>query len=215
MGRAWYGATAAGPAGIFPLAPDEIRLWRLAVGHLPTETLMAVLPPEEQTQCRHLHFGTGRWLLRQVLGGLLGRSPRSLRLAFTAAGKPYLPHSPLRFNLTHSRSLVLLAVTAAGEVGIDVEWSGRPTAIARLARRFFDDGEQQWLAQHGAADFWAMWTCKEARAKLRGESLGSHLGFSTVPIVRGWRMGQTTVTVDGDTFEALTPWPDYVAVLAW
>ncbi|HAN45651.1 MAG TPA: hypothetical protein DCQ32_03765 [Cyanobacteria bacterium UBA8156] len=215
MGRIWYGATATGPAGIGPLAPGEIRLWRLAVGYLPTETLLAVLPPEEQTLCPHLHFGTGRWLLRQVLGGLLGCHPLALRLAYTAAGKPYLPHSPLQFNLTHSRSLVLLAVTANGAVGIDVEWSGRPTDIARLARRFFDEAERQWLAQHGPADFWAMWTCKEARAKLRGESLGSHLGFPTVPILQAWQTGQATVTVHGDTFEALAPHPEYVAVLAW
>jgi len=215
MGRVWHDVTAAGPAGLSPLAPGEIRLWRLAVGYLPTETVMAVLPPEEQTLCPHLRFGTGRWLLRQVLGGLLGCHPSSLRLAYTAAGKPYLPQCPLQFNLTHSRSLVLLAVAAGTAVGIDVEWSGRPTDISRLAQRFFDPGEQRWLAQNGPADFWAMWTCKEARAKLRGESLGSHLDFPTVPILQGWQTGQATVTVDGDTFEALAPWPDYVGALAW
>ncbi|MGQ9865384.1 MAG: 4'-phosphopantetheinyl transferase family protein [Pseudanabaenaceae cyanobacterium] len=215
MGRVWHDVTAAGPAGLGPLAPGEIRLWRLAVGYLPTETLREVLPPAEQIRCPHLHFGTGRWLLRQVLGGLLGCHPFALRFAYTAAGKPYLPNQPLRFNLTHSRGMVLLAVTAQGEVGIDVEWSGRPVAVTRLAQRFFPEEEQAWLKRYDPADFWAMWTCKEAYAKLRGESLGSCLRWSTVSILQRWQAGQTTAELDGVLFEALVPHPEYRGVLAW
>ncbi|MFQ3679688.1 MAG: 4'-phosphopantetheinyl transferase superfamily protein [Pseudanabaenaceae cyanobacterium] len=215
MGRIWYDVTSVGPAGLFPLQPGEVRLWRLTVGCLLPTTLMAGLPETEQALGPNLHFGTGRWLLRQVLGGLLGCDPMTFRFAYTAAGKPYLPGSSLRFNLTHSRSLVLLAVTRDGEVGIDVEWSSRAAAVARLAGRFFDEAEQAWLRQHDPGDFWAMWTCKEAYAKLQGESLGSYLRFPTVPILRAWQSGQIRPQRDGVTFEALTPQPGYVATLAW
>lgn len=88
--------------------------------------------------------------LREILGRYLGMPADELRFEAGQYGKPRLaaPAGNVEFNLSHSRSLALVAV-ARHEVGVDVEWirSKRPV------------------------DFYRGWADREARVKFFGTGL--------------------------------------------
>lgn len=106
-----------------------------------------------------------RGALRVLLARYLDADPRELRFVLGDHGKPRLeseqpetwreggsgPDEDLRFNLSHSGELMLLAVTEGREVGVDVE-RGR----ARYT-----------------AEFLRAWTTREATVKCLGSGLVS------------------------------------------
>lgn len=106
------------------------------------------------------------------------------------AGKPRLAGasrtSDLRFNLSHCRSLVAVAVSTGREVGIDVEPVARPVPSAMdLATRYFTARESAGLAaiaDPGARQrrFLSLWTAKEALIKATGRGLA--LGLDTFDV---------------------------------
>lgn len=102
-----------------------------------------------------------RWALRQVLGRYLGGEPAGIELRFGSRGKPMLaaPNSPLRFNLSHSGELALIAIAGEREVGVDVEVIGTKPG-----------------------DFYAEWTRREAIAKCHGAGLGAPLPDAAVAV---------------------------------
>lgn len=92
-------------------------------------------------------------------------------VARRADGKPFFPDFPdLRFNLSHSGPLALCALSDK-PVGCDIE-GVRPRS-PRLPRYALSDGEFQWFQNRGAnwADFYTLWTLKEARVKCTGQGL--------------------------------------------
>jgi 4'-phosphopantetheinyl transferase len=98
-------------------------------------------------------WAASRWALRAALAGYLGVDPVAVALRAGRRGKPALAgDSPLRFSLSHSGALALIAVASGREVGVDVERIGlRPAA-------FYDE-----------------WTSREAAAKCFGGGLGEPL----------------------------------------
>jgi 4'-phosphopantetheinyl transferase len=61
--------------------------------------------------------------LREILARYLDEDPAGIELRRGAHGKPELadPSSPLRFNLSHSGDLALVAITQGREVGVDIQ----------------------------------------------------------------------------------------------
>jgi 4'-phosphopantetheinyl transferase len=98
---------------------------------------------------------SARWALRGVLARYHEREPAQIELRCGDRGKPMLAASEesLRFNLSHSDDLALIAVAHGREVGVDVERIG--------ARR--------------PAEFYAAWARREAIAKCHGVGLGAPL----------------------------------------
>jgi phosphopantetheinyl transferase len=101
-------------------------------------------------------WARSRGVLRALLGRYLACDPRELRFALGPHGKPALDREgekiddgeDLRFNLSHSGGLALVAVTAGLEVGIDIE-RARP----RYTAEFLHD-----------------WVVQEAVFKCRGDN---------------------------------------------
>ena len=91
--------------------------------------------------------------------------PRALR---TPNGKPYLPDSPIRFNVSHSHQLTLIAVTYEVEVGVDLERIRALPDYRAIAERYFPPGE---AALTGEIDFFRRWTRFEAVLKAQGVGL--------------------------------------------
>lgn len=103
-----------------------------------------------------------RWALREVLGRYLERDPAAIELRFGERGKPMLadPGASLRFNLSHSGELALVAISEEREVGVDVQLIGsRP------------------------AQFYAGWAEREAIAKCHGTGLWAPLPDAAVSVV--------------------------------
>ncbi len=145
-----------------PTAPpaSEIHVWQADLnrgGWPPREWLpaterdraAAIVRPESRRR-----WVASRWALRGVLCRYLARPPAEIELRCGEHGKPALAESmpALRFNLSHSGELALIAVGVGREIGVDVERVGaRPV------------------------EFYVEWTRREAVAKCLGTGLGTPL----------------------------------------
>lgn len=103
-----------------------------------------------------------RWALRTVLGRYLEQAPGKVELRFAKRGKLVLGATgeSLRFNLSHSGGLALIAVCDGREVGVDVE---------RIRSR-------------RPAEFYAAWTRREALAKCDGGGLLAPLPDAAIAV---------------------------------
>jgi 4'-phosphopantetheinyl transferase len=164
--------------------------------------------------------------LREMLGGRLGVPAHSLEIAADPGGKPCLAgcarDRDLRFNLSHSGELAVIAVAASREVGVDVERLRPLERAAAIAARFFTAAEASALAAVEAsrrdAEFLALWSAKEAYGKARGEGLSESLRHVSVgPVPAG--TGEPFTIVDAARasrrWSGLTvhPRPGYVGAL--
>lgn len=126
------------------------------------------------------------YTLSRILG-LLGQ-PLDLELYYGEKGKPYLKDSPFYFNLSHSGSYVVCALSGQ-EVGVDIQQYKR-TDIVRLADRFYSAEEKEAMkACHDRKEreqlFYQLWTRKEAYGKLTGEGIAAVIDRSVLPAMEG------------------------------
>ena len=134
-----------------------------------------------------LNFARGRWLLRRMLSDATGTRPTDWRFRPGAHGRPE-PLGPvdtahLSVNLSHTRRMVVAALSTAAPVGVDVEYDDRPAPV-HIARRFFAPDEcaaLDALAEPARSElFWRIWTLKEAWLKARGTGIAGFLASSSV-----------------------------------
>ena len=194
------------------LQPGEVHLWRVQLAEAHPRELAELLAPAEALRAQRFHFArdrerfiAGRGLLRVILGRYLDVDPGELRFALGAHGKPEIEGvcSALRFNLSHSGDLMLLAVTHARAVGIDLELIRENVPFQTLADYYFDP-EDAWQLRllrgpERAGKFYELWTSTEARLKASGRGLGE---------------GPRILEPDRWSLLALTPAAGYAAALA-
>lgn len=131
-----------------------------------------------------------RSALRGVLGRYLQVPPSSISFAYGEKGKPALLNAQnsldLRFNVSHSGSVGILAVTSGCEVGVDVETRQDVLEFMAVARRFFSPREYEALCQipEGLRQraFLRCWTRKESYVKALGEGLACSLKSFSVSV---------------------------------
>jgi 4'-phosphopantetheinyl transferase len=157
---------------------DEVHVRALDLSRPPGE-VGGLLPSGDlrRAERRGVRWANARAGLRELLGRYLDADPAGL--AIVENGKPRLdPPSPLRFNLSHSGDVAVVAVASEREVGVDVE-AVEDRDVARLARRMFLAAEQAAVAE--AADpllaYHRHWVAKEAFAKATGKGLASMRSF--------------------------------------
>ena len=143
-------------------------------------------------------FALCRAALRAVLCGRLGCRNEQLGFGASAHGKPYaLIHgaaAPVSFNVSHSGEHGLIALAAAGRLGVDVEERGPRRHLDELIRAVLGPAEQAELAlARGSCKlhlFFHLWTMKEALIKALG--LGLSLDMSRLEIPLAMRHGKRT-----------------------
>ncbi|HEY3840060.1 MAG TPA: 4'-phosphopantetheinyl transferase superfamily protein [Bryobacteraceae bacterium] len=170
---------------MLPLPDDEVHVWLIALpndGRVP-ESLEVHLSPEESGRAARFVFDRDRaryvvahTALRDILSAYTGDSPTAVALLAAEHGKPHLAdHPDIRFNLSHSSSWAMAAVSLGREVGVDIEWMRPERPTVDIAQRFFAPGEVSELMkipeEGRAAAFFACWSRKEAYIKARGEGL--------------------------------------------
>lgn len=166
--------------------PGGVDVWLVPPAPERLGAAWAVLSADERaraggfaTAALRADYVTAHAGLRAILAGYLGAEPGEL--AFTAGrwGKPALapPRHGLEFSLSHSAGLALVAVSAAGPVGVDLERIAAP--LDEIADLAFSPGEVAELAAaDGAARMrrsHALWCAKEAAAKAEGTGLAADL----------------------------------------
>jgi phosphopantetheinyl transferase len=107
-----------------------------------------------------------------------------LGVSASAEGKPLLPDLPqAHVSVTHSESVVAVAVSADTPIGADVELARaeRVAELRRIAQRWFAASEAAWLTLLDDAQlpewFTRVWTAKEA--------IGKAIGVGFAPALAG------------------------------
>jgi len=156
----------------------------------------SLLSDDERARAARFHFErdrrryiAGRAQLRLLLARYAGGRAEALDFDYGAFDKPFLAGAELHFNVSHSAETLLIAVTRAGEVGVDVEVLGRDLAREQIAERFFSPREVAVLRAlpfetQGTA-FLTCWTRKEAFIKARGDGLSLALDSFDVTLAPG------------------------------
>jgi 4'-phosphopantetheinyl transferase len=114
-------------------------------------------------------------LLRATLAAYLGQEADTVRIERNSAGKPFLADAALQFNLSHSGESLLIGLSRAQPLGVDIESGARTRPWLDLAQRFFTVDETAALAalpaERLARAFLELWSCKEAVLKAIGRGI--------------------------------------------
>jgi 4'-phosphopantetheinyl transferase len=183
------------------IVADQIHVWAWQFDNTPglpalEGAQIELLDAQELDRYHRFHFARDRARfaiahvnVRRILGAYLDQEPERIRFRTNSFGKPELvtegPH--LHFNLSHSRSMALLALSTQSELGIDVEdirpiepevaeSHFSPTELAALSSLEGD----AWLS-----GFYHCWTRKEAILKAEGVGLNLPLHSFDVSLIPG------------------------------
>jgi 4'-phosphopantetheinyl transferase len=140
-------------------------------------------------------FVVGRGLLRRLVGDATGMDPASIAFEPGPNGKPQLRElagikSGIDFNVSHSGGVVLIGISRAGAVGVDVEFIDPAFAasdeLLEMARDSFYSEEFRRIEQAGTErerllQFYRAWTRKEAVAKADGRGIASSVDYISSP----------------------------------
>jgi 4'-phosphopantetheinyl transferase len=227
------------------LSVDEVRAWIVDLdgGLAPGEDPMtaepgpelAILSDEERARASRFirarerrRFVRCRSALREILGRLLDEPPDALRFRTAAVGKPELDHTPdeyrpaLRFNVSHSAELGLIAVCRGREVGVDLERVRTITEAGRIVASFFSPSELAEFQEIPEAErplaFHRGWTRKEAVLKgfgmgLAGLSARHETGFGTTGLTARFTPATPSPRIDRWILWEAAPRPGFVAAL--
>lgn len=225
-------ASRPAESGRLGLEPRRVDVWRVRLdGPMPPDPEGTLSADERRRAASFLFprhrraFVRARASLRAILARYLGEGPEHLGFVLGPHGKPELadPKSALRFNLSHSGGLALLAVSRAREVGVDVE-ALRPVPDAEaIAERFFSPAESAALrllpTEQRLLAFFRCWTSKEAYLKAIGDGLAKPLDGFDVAVDPGAPARLLRVACDREearrwSLLALDAGPGYVATLS-
>jgi 4'-phosphopantetheinyl transferase len=179
------------------LGPDELHVWSLSFADAASLQDRFERQLDEAEWVRSRRFATdelrrrwaiGRGAVREILAGYLGIAARDVAIVLRPCaacggphGKPALapPADGLRFNVSHTGELLLVAVAPGREVGIDAEPVGRARPLASTAHSWLGDPESRALErvppQERERALLRLWTLKEAYLKAAGVGLNADL----------------------------------------
>jgi 4'-phosphopantetheinyl transferase len=229
--KVWAASAARGE-----IEPGEVHVWRvnLALPETGIPWHRTFLSPSEVERADRYYFDrdrnrftVARSVLRQLLGAYLHLAPRAVEFVYGPQGKPDVVSSQnsfqLRFNLSHSGELAVVAVSLDLELGIDVEQIKPDFAGLEIAKRFFSPEECARLERLPPSTrvdaFFDCWTRKEAYIKARGGGLSIPLDSFEVAFAPGEKPALLQVKGSHDEpsqwrFHALYPGAGYKSALA-
>jgi 4'-phosphopantetheinyl transferase len=170
------------------LPPDEVHVWIVEPEQIEDprllESYLRLLSPEERDKQRRFHFERHRRqylvshaLVRLTLSRYAPVKPEAWSFVTNEYGCPRVEGEGrgLRFNLSHTDGMAMVAVANNVDVGVDVENTDRPGETVALADRFFAPSEVAALraleVERQRERFFEYWTLKEAYIKARGMGL--------------------------------------------
>lgn len=203
------------------LAPDVVDVWTapLDVGDDELQEMLHRLSSGEQKRVAGLleeraarQTIVSRAMQRQLLASYVGGSPADIQFGMVAMGKPTLSRPNdigLQFNTTHSGDLVIIAVTAFREVGVDVERVKPLPRALKVSKRCFSAEEHDYLLSlpPGELDraFLSIWVKREGTAKARGDGVWRGLA--------SWKNGANESLAREFTVVPLDLGPEFVGVV--
>jgi 4'-phosphopantetheinyl transferase len=155
------------------VCPGKVDLWHVELDRLPV-TLREILSVRDWQEARQITpeseretFLQVRSAIRSLLAGYLPCAPEDLKFEQHAGGLHLsAPSSLLRFHHSHSANLLLVAVSFARQVGLDVEFMRDDLPFETLADCYFDPRDARQLRHLAHSDrirhFYQEWTSSEA-----------------------------------------------------
>jgi 4'-phosphopantetheinyl transferase len=172
------------------LAAHDVHVWwsplPASANELPT--LQATLSADEQERAARFVFDrhraeyvTARGLLRRLLGEYLGVPPHEVRFVYGSHGKPGLASpfhaTDLRFNVSHTQGLAVMALARGRDLGVDVERERADIDLLGVAHQVFPESHVAALRRLPLEQrqplFFTLWTLLEASVKATGAGLAS------------------------------------------
>lgn len=180
----------------------EIHVWRVSLAQTASclQSLQQTLSTDERTKADRFRFAkdrsqfiVSRGALRAILSRYLNISSHILRFDYNPYGKPSLivaqGGNTLRFNVSHSRGMALIAITKNLDIGVDIEGINPNFSCLEIAEKFFSPLENsvlRSLPEHlQATAFFTCWTRKEAYIKAVGKGLSIPLNQFDVSLAPG------------------------------
>jgi 4'-phosphopantetheinyl transferase len=226
----------AKPSETIAIGLGEVHVWRIGLTQ-PDQVIQRyrkLLAANEIERADRFYFvrdrnrfTVARGVLRQLLGTYLNLDPREVGFVYGPQGKPDLAEpqssSGIRFNLSHSGEIALLAISLNRDLGVDVEQIRADFATGEIATRFFSPEEclkLETIPPNQSADaFFNCWTRKEAYIKARGKGLSIPLDSFEVTLAPDEEAALLQVKTGDDNFSrwhfhALHPGSGYKAALA-
>jgi len=142
---------------------------------------------EIESKIQRFQYQRGRILLRRLLSFYLECAPENVLFRHNGNGKPSLMGRShrIRFNMTHTNNLLMVAVRRGGLLGIDAEILRDWDDLVEVAGQFFSAKELN-VMRSGTANtrhelFYRFWTGKEACVKALGKQT-SNLRFKRIDL---------------------------------
>lgn len=166
----------------------DVHLWQISLCVRPDEIPRLRCTLSSQEQHRAARFATDRLTrrfvvcraaTRSILADYAGQDAGQLEFSHTQYGKPALigPDATalVRFNVSHSADLAVLAVAWQREIGVDVEAIKPIMHMDQMVQRCLSPAEQRAFQNNKGANptklFLTYWTHKEAYLKAIGMGL--------------------------------------------
>lgn len=170
------------------ISRSELHIWRVDLDNVnyppQLKYLISLLSSEEIVCSERFIFERDRHcyqvkhsMKRLILANYLDCNPQCLRFEIGSHGKPALAklRNPLKiqFNISHSRDLVLIAITVEDSIGIDIEYNDEKLSIESLGEVVFSKLEKLIFSKLKSQEekkkaFFRCWTRKEAYLKAIG-----------------------------------------------
>jgi 4'-phosphopantetheinyl transferase len=192
----------------------KVDIWQIELDRVPVTLQQNLSALDLREAARIVSAGERevflkvRCALRSILAQYLRCADDAMEFEQQAGGLGLAsPSSLIRFNLSHSENLLLVAVTFARQVGIDVEFMRADLPFETLADYYFDPRDAHRLRHLGHSDrmrhFYQEWTSSEAsrrvvnHSKLAGDQSSRCCVLNFTP-VSGF---SAALAVEGEDFQ--------------
>jgi 4'-phosphopantetheinyl transferase len=175
------------------IAPASVGLSTVDIWYVDLEVsparlaeLSQYLDDEEHARAARFHFDrdrsrfvAARGTLRAILARYLDTTPRLVCFHYGAQGKPLVRNEDLHFNISHSDGLLLVGVSRAGALGLDIERIPPSHVVDPVSTVVFSQPERKTLKSVSSRErpecFGRFWTRKEAYIKAVGGGMSIEL----------------------------------------
>jgi len=218
------------PPAALDLSDEVVHVWRARLALEPEvlARLRLTLSPTELARAERFvldrdreRFVAAHGVLRNVLSKYLHCAPQTVEFSHGPFGKPAVSagreQPSLRFNLSHSCDLALIALGRKREVGIDLERVRSHFGGEEIAKRYFSPIEVSELrtvpSNLQSEAFFLCWTRKEAYIKATGKGLQTPLDGFTVSLTPGAPAELKSADESSWTLRSLSPEAGYAAAV--
>jgi 4'-phosphopantetheinyl transferase len=198
------------------LSKNEVHVWMTKPqALLGNDELLSRYPtllnPEEQVKQQRYKFAKDRHdalitraFIRDLLSYYADVAPQDWQFDKGEKDKPEVINAPLplRFNISHTKNLIVCAVTLNDDIGCDVENTSRSNDVLAIAERYFSTQETTELftlpKEQQRDRFFDYWTLKESYIKAWGLGLAIPLADFSFAINDTVQMSNEMFTIKSD-----------------